>query len=707
MIPVLYNENETNFNTNGIGMLHDTVVYRVREDRNGPFELELTYPAGGQWANELKDFRIISAKPNDEDDSHLFRIYEIEKNLDEQTILVYASSRTNDLGGNQVMSASVENVSAQHALNAIKNGLVEPTIYNFVSDIETLSSGEWNLKNPLACIAGSAESILSRWGGEIKRTDDTLYLYARRGTDKVTTIRQGRGLDGFKMTTSVKGMITSIVPYATYMVPESEEVVRIIGTMVDSPLVSNYPVKCIFPIDLSSHPEIFPGEENLTKEQYDAQILANINALAPTYFTYMNPGCDKPKVTLEVDLAQLSDSSVYHKFRKLEHIGLTDTVIVWVEKFDVDVEVTINSLLYNGMSEMVESFVAGNVRSSMLDDAQKRYEENLDKVKEYVDTVENGIYNSIRYTADQKNNIFSGYTEPDESLVKTNDLWYKPVADGEVEMYRWNGVWELAVTNADKIVIGSIDANLINLVNLNASNISTGTVQGANGAWNLNTGELWLGSSKEGASFYWNGVVLTIKIVEDVKSQVDTIQDDVDDYNQGILTGQTYSFNGTGFTIGGSGSDVAKHTNTESRYTHGDGSYTRIGTTGLERVVAGTPKKYHYLTHAGFISAAFSSPNFTDRGYYTSQTITLPTDFKGKDFQVIASIGAFTCYELHLGEEMKTPYYSLTMSDITSSVDKVNGKTTITARLHFARTRSTDPENPYRVEFKINYMAVG
>lgn len=513
MIPILYQENETNFNHNGIGILFDTKDYTVTEERNGPYELELVYPAGGRWAKELKDFRFISAKPNDEEDSHIFRIYETVKNLEEDTITVYAATKSNELGGNLVQDVSVTDVNAQQALNAIKAGLTQTTSYNFISDIQTTSSGKWDKQSPLSAIVGSDGSVVSKWGGELKRTNDTIYLYGRRGTNKVTTIRQGKGLIGFKMTTSIKGLVTTILPYFTYTPSDSDVPVTIKGSLVNSSLMSNYPVRYISAIDFSNHDEILPTTEGLTPEQYSTQVLNNLNTVASAYFVYMNPGCDKPKVTIEVDLAQLSDSSEYEQFRKLEHIALTDTVIVWVEKFNVDVEVMINEVTYNGMSERVTKFVAGSAKSGIIQDSEKRYTEQIDKIVEYVNTVENGIYNSIRISADSKNNIFSGYTTPDESLVKFDDIWYKPVADGDIEMYRWDGdSWVLVVVNADRIAIGTLDANRINVVNLNASNLSTGTVTGASGGWNLVTGEFWLGSSKADSKFLWDGDSLTIKV---------------------------------------------------------------------------------------------------------------------------------------------------------------------------------------------------
>lgn len=513
MMPILYQENETNFNHNGIGVLFDTESYRVTEERNGPYELELVYPAGGRWASEIKDFRLISAKPNEEDESHIFRIYEIVKDLEEDTITIFAATKSNELGGNLVQGVVVNNVSAQVALDLIKDNLVEPTNYTFVSDIQTLSSGDWDNVSPLSAIVGDRNSVITQWGGEVKRTDDTIYVYARRGTDKVTTIRQGKGLDGFKMTTSIKGLITSILPYFIYTPKDSESPVIVKGSLVNSPLMNNYPVRHITAFDCSQYDDILPVDDNLDPLEYHAQLLNNLNTLTSSYFTEINKGCDEPKVTIEVDLSKLSDSSDYIKFKDLEHIKLTDTVIVWVERFNVDVEVTINEVTYDGMSKRVVKLVAGSAKSGIITDSEKRYTDRIDKVMEYVNTVENGIYNSIRISADSKNNIFSGFTTPDETLVKFDDIWYKPVADGEIEMYRWDGnSWVLAVVNADKIAIGTIDASKINVINMNASNLSVGRIVGTTGYWDLDSGEFKLGDPGSSNGILWNGASLTIRL---------------------------------------------------------------------------------------------------------------------------------------------------------------------------------------------------
>lgn len=484
MIPILYEANESNFNHNGICTLYGLLDYEVTEARNGEFELELIYPVDGLWFSELTDFRIISAEPNEIDEPHRFRIYEIKKSLDEQTVIVYASTATNDLGGNLVEKVVISDEIPQQAMNKMKAALLEPTNYNFVSDIQTKSSTEWERRNPLNCIAGEAGSLIAYWGGEVKRTNDTIFLYSRRGKDNVTTIRPGKNLSGFEMTVSTKGLITAILPYFRY-IPENEtDYVTVYGEVVRSPLENNYPIHKITPVDFSSDQSIVTVED--------------LNAEAARYFTYINPDCDKPKVNLEIDLMQLSDSAEYAKFKSLEQIGLTDTVTVWVEKFDIDVVVKVTEVTYNGMKRMVTKLVAGTPSVKFYDDVRNTYQTDINYLKDYIDSIENGVRNQIQLTADGKNTIFRGYTEPTEGLAKDGDLWYKSLGSGAVDMMQFDGAYwqplkitdevfaeEMSIT---KFTAGTLNAELVNLINMNANNITTGTMTGVNFWVNLLTG---------------------------------------------------------------------------------------------------------------------------------------------------------------------------------------------------------------------------
>ena len=81
MIPILYENTEYLFETNGLGRLSDAISCIVTEERNGAYELAMEYPENGIHASELETDRIIFAKPAAFETEQPFRIYKITKTL--------------------------------------------------------------------------------------------------------------------------------------------------------------------------------------------------------------------------------------------------------------------------------------------------------------------------------------------------------------------------------------------------------------------------------------------------------------------------------------------------------------------------------------------------------------------------------------------------------------------------------------------------
>ena len=59
MIPILFDESTTSFNTNGLGRLADAISCIVTEERNGKYELEMEYPIEGIHYDDIRISRII------------------------------------------------------------------------------------------------------------------------------------------------------------------------------------------------------------------------------------------------------------------------------------------------------------------------------------------------------------------------------------------------------------------------------------------------------------------------------------------------------------------------------------------------------------------------------------------------------------------------------------------------------------------------
>lgn len=97
----------------------------------------------------------------------------------------------------------------------------------------------------------------------------------------------------------------------------------------------------------------------------------------------------------------------------------------------------------------------------------------------------------------------------------------------------------------------------------------------------------------------------------------------------GKLSGTNYNFDGTNFTIGSSyGNTTAYHAAGYSKWTHSDGSYTRVDANGLTWSKGGTASTYHCLLYAGEYICDSES----------TVTIQLPSEFIGKNFKVVTAV---------------------------------------------------------------------
>jgi phage minor structural protein len=528
--PVLYAEDNTNYSHNGIGILYDALTCEVYEENNGIFDCELEYPVDGEWADEIIKGCQILAKPNDIDDPHAFRIYEVEKDLEQGIIFARATSITDDLAANLIKHVVVTDATPQQALDAIKADLIEPTMFDFISDIQTRSSSEWTRINPLQAFVGTDGSLIDIWGGEVKRSNNTIYLYSRRGKDRVTTIRPGKNIDGFNMVVSTKGMITKILPFYTYT-PESlpeyelvqdsngnwvkqekygsttvntqQEQQTILGDVVVSDNASKYAVNYYSPIDFSSNAYIQDQVSAYIQAKKDADanspdvidnsgwndvlhdyILGLLNQEASGYFIYNNPGCDEPSIQIKADMVELSDSPEWQRYKDLERIQVSDTVDVYVKQFNVDVEVAIKSIKYDAIGERVVDITAGNPQTSLTQSQTRTYETKTKQIEEYISTLEYGVYNTINRTANGQAKRFSGYTEPPADISSEGDLWFKELGNGNVEIYMYSGgIWAPKVTGAEvmqRLVALGIDARDVTIVNLDASSITGGNLEVTN-----------------------------------------------------------------------------------------------------------------------------------------------------------------------------------------------------------------------------------
>ncbi|MFK4956718.1 phage tail spike protein [Lactococcus garvieae] len=365
MKPVLYEPKATDFeNDGGLCTLSDCRSLKVTEEANGSYIVELTFPITTKYAEYLEDVNYqIKCKPNDLDSYHVFYIYTHYKDMATGLLYVTAKSRTMKLGNRTVKNVVIDSKSGIEAMALLHDGMDLESDIEMFSDITTVSSTSFEVANPLECVKGIDGSLNQRYGGEIKHEPHRISLLRRRGKDNVTTIRYRKNLEGLKLEFNWDGLITRIFPYADLQ-NEEGETERIYGAKVDSKFIGNY------------DGEVYARHIQFTEEQ-GVTDLKSLNTVASRYFTSMNSGVDKPKVSAEVSIRKLENHAKFKNFRQL---GVFDTFTVYHERYNINLELTVNKIVYDGLLEQVESIEAGDPKFTFFEEQQNQFSEVMKKV---------------------------------------------------------------------------------------------------------------------------------------------------------------------------------------------------------------------------------------------------------------------------------------------------------------------------------------
>lgn len=207
---ILFEENEKEFTSLGLGVLKDVLTCFVTEKLNDSFELEMTYPVIGVNFNKLKINRIVYCKPNPYDSYQPFRIYSITKPLD-GTVTVYAFHISYDTNGIPVKAVDAKNLV--DLFNKIQNGEDEEVTkdgvtekvhknysvlahnFTFNTDIYVprtfKTTAPFNLR---ALLMGGEESITDKYEGELKFDKFNIQLLKRRGKDRGAKVKYGHNM---------------------------------------------------------------------------------------------------------------------------------------------------------------------------------------------------------------------------------------------------------------------------------------------------------------------------------------------------------------------------------------------------------------------------------------------------------------------------------------------------------------------------------
>lgn len=475
MIPILYEGTETSFTTNGLGRLSDAITCKVIEERNGSYELEMTYPVSGIHFEDITEGKIILAQPHDGGLTEPFIIYRIEKPINGICTIKgeHISYRLCDIVAMPFTAGTI-----QEAFGLIPSKSATSNPFNFTTDI--VSSVGYTLDHPMSVrgmLGGESGSILDTYGQgdyEFSRFDVT--LHRERGADNGVTLRYGKNITDIKNVIDMSNVYTGIVPYWT----DGENTVVLPEKVILSEHSGDYPFYIIKPVDFSSDYEEQPTE-------------AQLRDRAQRYIT-TNEGW-KIRNNITVSFVALWDTEEYKEIAPLERVNLCDTVHVKYSPLGVDFSTKVVKTDYNVLLERYNSITLGDTYYSLNDYfdgeiAQSEEEQSTHMQKAIARAtklIQGGLGGHVVFNVNADG-------EPQEILIMDTDDIQTAVNVIRMNLNGigfstngYNGPFTTAWT-----IDGHFVANFIDTGVLNANIIKAGVLQdeGGNTSFNLATGAL-------------------------------------------------------------------------------------------------------------------------------------------------------------------------------------------------------------------------
>ena len=463
MRPILYNKNETRFDTYGLGEI-DALKGNATRERNGNYSAYLEYPASGPLASVFEKEMKFKADAGTRTKNQTFEIVRVVKDSS-STIKIYAQHISHKLEYMSVRHGIKVSGTADLALKTWAKNLIGDYHFDTWSDIDTVLPITFlidKMENARLALGGVEGSILDIWGGEYEFDNQTVRLHKRLGRRAPTVLEYGRNILSAESDESIESAYTSVVPFATYT-PESREgdsrqqdpvLVTIPESYVDSKYVSMYANRRIKVVDFSSE---FKDEGTGESKKKDIPTPEKLKALAVKYMDNNRIGAPKINTKIEyVDLAQTLD---YAERGWIEELELCDIVPIYYPEIGItEDDAKVTKVVYdflNDRNESVEFGIIGeSIRSAMtgglagrLDDLEKNQQSLENRQSEMA-------FELPKYLLDAKGNRVWNET-PDENIEhKAGDIWFEK--NGLYQrLYIWNGeMWEKRIDTEDVSKVG-------------------------------------------------------------------------------------------------------------------------------------------------------------------------------------------------------------------------------------------------------------
>lgn len=533
MIPILYKADAVDFSTFGIGALSECTLCEVTEERNGAFECTLKYPVTGRLFSELKNERLIKAKPNDTSKEQLFRIYRITTPIN-GIVTIYAQHISYDLSNIAELVWSSAMISPSLAMSRLFTKTA--TTHNFKCSTDFSTAKPFSVSKPKsvrACLGGSEGSMLDLWGGEYEWDNFNVILHSKRGKDNGVVIEYGKNLTDMEQDNDFTDVYTDILPYAVFSDENTEKVITL--SEITLPIIDN-----------PARPKTLIKDFT---EFFDDKASINENSLRnkAKNFIKANPlGVETP--TLTVAFEPLWKQPEYSAI--LERVSLCDTVTIRHSALGITAKSKVIKTVYDSLAEKYVSITLGTAKSNFVNtvgDIKTELSEVKNKTEHFPLLINTAVKNATSLITGQNGgyvviNTNSVSGQPYELLILD-----APTIESAVNVWRWNvgglgfssngynGPYETAITSDGQIV-----ADFITSGTLTANIIKAGVISSFDNSswWDLESGEVHLKAyaSTETVKEINEKINITDKRVDETNDKIDDVNEQLDGVRGTIST---------------------------------------------------------------------------------------------------------------------------------------------------------------------------
>ena len=382
MIPILFDTNETEFTSNGLGRLRDCISCKCSEERNGLYEVDFEYPITGANYDLIQVGRIIGISHDESKTTRDIRTRapitdeEIDILTDENGVALTANrnidvpdydiqpfdivSFTRPIDGivtfhcvhisyrQSYMTTTGSNINSLADAFALLGNAEPNNPFTYETDKTStgyLASADGIPKSVRSMLGGTEGSILDAYGGEYEWDKFRVILHSNRGMYRDFAIRYGVNMLDYNEELDTRGTYMSCVPYWT------DGTTVIVGDRQDSNgSTITGRGECV-PLDVSDKFESQP-----TKTEVEAMGLSVMNAKNPTI----------PAQNIHVEFVRLQDMG-YEGLENLLECQLCDTVNVVFPYYNTVGKFKIVKTVWDVLADRYESMELGDLSVTLAE----------------------------------------------------------------------------------------------------------------------------------------------------------------------------------------------------------------------------------------------------------------------------------------------------------------------------------------------------